>query len=379
MISDAQSKTLDNEALFRSVITDLYEAVLFSSRQDQASEQVEDLNIRRTEKLSSVDDLMKEITHPLKKYFESNPSESFKQANESITKFARKALDQYKERLSLEFLSKEKEIEATNSSYVTKAQKGMESFLFSQPIPIDESATYIKYMSGGYQAVRKVQAQGGISYEIILNTAKIKLLEESLYFSKLYKGLRIPIRQSTSWITKESVVDREKLDTYMLVSAEFAHGTTIAFFRDEESRSEFRFVLSGSGDQAVFAIEYKDEQESVDINSHPALQNYVDSSAVKEALTQLSASIRLLRANPVKISALTLDGDDILTTQIFRRLSDRVFEVLGEKMKEGILPFMKKKHVLDDLELDAHKIAERLKFLEFYDQEIQKQVLSSAH
>ncbi len=377
MIPDAQSKTLDNEALFRSVITDLYEAVLFSNRQDQSTKQIDELNSRRTEKLADVDELQKDITHPLKKYFEENPSESFKQASESISKFVRKALDQYKDRLSAEFLAREGEIESTNLSYVTKAQKGIESFLFSQPIPIDESATYVKYVSGGYQAVRKVQCQGDIEYDIILNTAKTDLLEDPLYFSGLYKGLRIPIRQSTSWITKETVVDREKVDSYLLVSAEFAHGTTIAVFRDDENRSEFRFVLSGAGDQAVFAIEYKDEQENVDINSHPALQNYVDSSAVREALTKLAASIKLLRANPVKISSLLLDGEDILTAQNFRKLSDRVFSILGDRIREGIEPFMHKKHVLEDLELDGQKVSDRLKFLGFYDSEVQKAMTSA--
>lgn len=376
MISDAQSKTLDNEALFRSVITDLYEAVLFSSRQDQSSSQIEELNSSRTEKFADVDELIKEVTQPLKKYFESNPSESFKQASDSIGKFVRKALEQYKEKLGIEFLARENEIESTNLSYVTKAQKGIESFLFSQPIPINESATYIKYVSGGYQAVRKVQCQGKVNYDIILNTAKIDLLEEPLYFSRLYKGLRIPIRQSTSWITKETVVDREKLDSYLLTSAEFAHGTTIAVFQDDENRSEFRFVLSGNGDHAVFALEYKDEQDSVDINSHPALQNYVDSSAVKEALLKLSSSIRLLRTNPVKISSLTVDGEDILTAQNFSKLSDRAFKLLSERIREGIEPFMKKKHVLEDLELDREKIAERLQFLNFYDPEIEKAITS---
>ncbi|HKJ96543.1 MAG TPA: hypothetical protein VJ944_02230 [Thermoplasmataceae archaeon] len=376
MIPDTQTRTEDNASLFRGVITDLYEAVLFSSRQDLSSKQMDELNTKHSEKIADVDELLRNITKPLRKYFEANPSEPFKQTNEAITKFARTALEQYKEKINAEFRSKEDEIASTNTSYVTKALKGAETFLFDSPVPIEESAMYIRYVSGGYKAVRKVQCQGNIQYEIILNTAETELLEGPLYFSGLYKGMRIPIRQSSSWITKETVIDREKLDSYLLVNAEFAHGTMIAVFRDEESRSDVRFVLSGSGQQAVFAIEYKDEHETVDINSHPALQNYVDGKAIKTSLTLLSNSIRSLRSNPVRLSALTVDGEDILTSQNFGKLSERVFELLGDRIKDGMKTFTADQERMYALELDNQKVADRLKFLGFYNGEIEN-ILSS--
>ncbi len=378
MISDTQSKTIDNASLFRSVVTDLYEAVMFSNRQEMASRQVDELNTKQTERLADVDELQRQIGKLLRHYFEVNLSESFKQTSEAITKFSKTALDQYKERLNQEYRLKEEEIESANASYITKALKGAESFLFSDPLPVNESSTYIKFVAGGYQAVRKVQAEGSVTYDIILNTSRIELLDEELFFSQLSKGLHVPIRQSTSWITKETVVDREKLDSYMLVNAEYAHGTLIALFRDDENRSEFRFVLSGTEKQPVLSIEYKDEQESVDIYAHPALQNYVDSHAVNEALIKLLNSIKLLRTSPVKLSILSVDEEDILTSQNFRRLSDRVLEILGNRIREGIEPFMKKREVMSELELNEQKIVERLKFLHFFDEEIEKTVAASA-
>lgn len=372
MIPDTQARMEDNASLFRGVVTDLYEAVLFSSRQEQSSILTDELNTKQSEKIADVDELLKSISKSLRSYFEANPSEPFKQTNEAIVKFARTALDQYKEKINADFRAREDEIASTNTSYVTKALKGAESFLFENPIPIDESAVYLRYISGGYKAVRKVQCQGGIEYEIILNTAETELLEGPLHFSGLYKGLRIPIRQSSSWITKETVIDREKLDSYLLVNAEFAHGTMIAVFRDEESRSEVRFVLSGVGKQVVFAIEYKDEHETVDINSHPALQNYVDGNAIKSALLTLSNTIKSLRSNPVKLSALTINGEDILTSQNFARLAEKVFELLGPRIREGLATFIADDERMIALELDNQKVSDRLKFLGFYDDEIKR-------
>lgn len=371
MIPDTQTRTEDNAALFRGVITDLYEAVLFSSRQELSSKQMDELNLKLSEKLSDVDELFRNITKPLRKYSENNPSDPFKQTNDAITKFSRTALDQYKEKINAEFRSKEEEITSTNASYITKALKGAETFLFDNPIPIEESAMYIRYISGGYKAVRKVQCQGEIQYEIILNTAESELLEGPLYFSGLYKGMRIPIRQSSSWITKETVIDREKLDSYLLVNAEFAHGTMIAVFRDEESRSEVRFVLSGAGQQAVFAIEYRDEHETVDINSHPALQNYVDGKAIRNSLSLLSNSIKSLRSNPVRLSALTVDGEDLLTAQNFSILAGRVLETLRDRIIDGVKTFVGDQERMYALELDNQKIWDRLKFLGFHDDEIE--------
>lgn len=370
MIPDAQTRTGDNAALFRGVITDLYEAVLFSSRQDLSAKQMEELNARLGEKIADVDELFRSITRPMKQYLENNPSEAFKQTSEAITKFSRTALDQYKEKVNAEFRGKEEEIATIATSYTTKALKGAETFLFDNPVPIEESAMYIRYVSGGYKAVRKVQCQGEIQYEIILNTAQSELLEGPLYFSRLYKGMRLPIRQSASWITKETVIDREKLDSYLLVNAEFAHGTMIAVFRDEESRSEFRFVLSGTGQHAIFAIEYKDEHETVDINSHPALQNYVDGKVIRHALSSLSNAIVSLRANPVRLSELTVDGEDILTNQNFSRLAERVFEVLNERIRDGMKAFISDQESMYELELDNPKVSDRLRFLNFYDDEI---------
>lgn len=376
MIPDTQTKAEDNASLFRGVITDLYEAVLFSSRQEQSAALTDELNTKNLEKLADVDNLLKSISKPLRSYFEANPSESFKQTNEAIVKFARTALEQYKEKINAEFRSKEEEIASTNTSYVTKALKGAETFLFENPIPIDESAMYIRYVSGGYKAIRKVQCHGGIEYEIILNTAETDLLEGPLYFSGLYKGMRIPIRQSSSWITKETVIDREKLDSYLLVNAEFAHGTMIAVFRDDESRSEVRFVLSGTGKQAVFAIEYKDEHDTVDINSHPALQNYVDGNAIRTSLSTLSENIKSLRSNPVRLSALTINGEDILTGQSFDKLAEKVFELLGPRIREGLSLIIADEEVMNTLELDNQKVADRLKFLGFYDDDIEKTLSS---
>lgn len=371
MIPDTQTRTEDNAALFRSVITDLYEAVLFSDRQDMSSRQMDELNSRHSERLADVDELFRSIVKPLRSHFDANPSEAFKQTSEAVSKFARKALDQYKEKINSEFRTKEEEIASTNSSYVTKALKGAETFLFSDPLPIDESAVYVKYISGGYKAVRKVLCQGDTQFEIILNTAETELLEGPLHFSGLSKGIRIPIRQSSSWITKDTVVDREKLDGYVLLNAELAHGTMIAVFSDEESRSEVRFVLSGVGPQAVFAIEYKDEHESVDINSHPALQNFVDGKAIRNALSILSSTIKSLRSNMVRLSMLTISDEDILTGQNFRKLSEKVFELLGERIKEGLKIFMEDQEQLYELELDNQKVADRLKFLGFLDSDME--------
>lgn len=379
MISDTQSKTPDNASLFRCVISDLYDAVMFTNRHEMTSTQIDELNNRRAERLSDVDELLREINRLLKHYFESNLSESFKQTSEAVTKFTKTALDQYKEKVNQEFTAREEEIEANKESYLTKALKGMESFLFADPIPIEESSTYIKFVAGGYQAVRKVQCQGRIKYDIILNTSRIEFLSEELYFSQLYKGVHVPIRQSTSWITKETVVDKEKLDSYMLVNAEYAHGTLITLFRDFESRSEFRFVLSGSEKQPVLSIEYKDEQESVDVFSHPALQNYVESPALLDALMKLLSSIKLLRTSPVKLSTLTIEEEDILTNQNFRKLSDLVFQILGNRIRDGIEPFMRKKEAMVELELDEQKITERLKFLNFYDEQVERTVMASGN
>lgn len=372
MIPDTQTRTEDNAALFRSVISDLYEAVLFSNRQDLSSKQVDELNTKHSDKLADVDDLFRSVNKPLRNYFESNPSESFKQTSDAITKFVRKALDQYKEKINAEFRTREEEIVSTNMSYVTKALKGAESFLFTDPIPVEESAVHVKYISGGYKAVRRVQCQGDIQYEIILNTAETELLEGPLHFSGLSKGVRIPIRQSSSWITKETVVDREKLDSYLLVNAELAHGTMIAVFRDEESRSDVRFVLSGTGPQAVFALEYKDEHEAVDINSHPALQNYVEKKAIRDALIMLSNTMKSLRTNAVRLSTLTISGEDVLTGQSFRKLAERVYEILGKRVREGLKVFLEDQDAMYDLELDNQKVSDRLKFLNFYDEKTEK-------
>lgn len=372
MIPDTQTRTEDNATLFRVAISDLYEAVLFSSRQDLSSKQMDELNTKHSEKLADVDELLRSINRPLRNYFDSNPSESFKQASDAISKFARKALEQYKEKINGEFRSREEEIASTNMSYVTKALKGAETFLFTDPIPVEESAVYVKYLSGGYKAVRRVQCQGGIQYEIILNTAETELLEGPLYFSGLLKGVKIPIRQSSSWITKETVVDREKLDSYLLVNAELAHGTMIAVFRDDESRSEVRFVLSGTGPQAVFAIEYRDEHESVDINSHPALQNFVDGKAIRNSLIILSNTMKSLRANVVRLSMLSISEEDILTGQNFRKLAEKVFELIGDRIKEGMRAFLEDQEAMNELELDNQKVSDRLKFLNFYDEETEK-------
>lgn len=376
MIPDTQTRTEDNAALFKSVISDLYEAVLFSNRQDMSSKQMDELNTKHSDKLSDVDELFRSINKPLRSYFDSNPSESFKQTSDAITKFVRKALDQYKEKINVEFRAKEEEIASTNMSYVTKALKGAETFLFTDPIPVDESAVYVKYISGGYKAVRRVQCLGDIHYEIILNTAETELLEGPLHFSGLAKGLRIPIRQSSSWITKETVIDREKLDSYLLVNAELAHGTMIAVFRDDESRSEVRFVLSGSGPQSVFAVEYRDEHETVDINSHPALQNYVDRKSIRNSLITLSNTIKSLRSNVVRLSMLTIQEEDILTGQNFKKLSDKAFELLGDRIREGMKVVIEDQKVMNELELDNPKVADRLKFLGFFDEDMDKMLSS---
>ena len=212
----------------------------------------------------------------------------------------------------------------------------MQAFLSNDPLDILDYSIGIKWVNGAYEGIARYSCQNGIEYDFTLNIRDFEMLKESLKFSTLEKGLKIPVRSASTWIGKEPQLDYEKLDRYNLVSTTINKGNLFVVFQDFEKSSSFTFVMSRGTENSFLSVEYKDENGSMDITSQPAMNNTLEIERIEDPLDRIYGTLLELEQNRLKLSKLSVNGNDILSGPSYLEFGRIVFGLMKENFKEYI-------------------------------------------
>ncbi len=299
----------------------------------------DEVNTKLKLDLNTAEDLKSYVQDLVKMGNEKFGQELFKETGSKLTEFSTAAIEQLKSKISTASSQKAIDIEGLIASERTKFMKDVEAYLASLKHPIIQRNITVKWVDGSYEAKAhysvsiKVSTQNGqekkrfhrnkdesqvaesltFDYEFLLKANDLDLFKETLYFSNFEKGMKIPVRHAKSWITKEAVIDNEKIDRYLLSSAELSGSNLIAEFSEKDKDSKFKLVYHTAESENFLSVEYSDRSGAVDILSQPVLTQNLETEKLKEIMSTILDSTSELVGHRSKLISLAINSTDVIS------------------------------------------------------------------
>lgn len=326
----------DSSRLLRQVLTELVDAVLNSDRAADCNLELVDLINRKNDSIKRERRIADDVALALDSYMKEENIDLFKTYRDSILDFTRATLQAFEEKLipllDRDIDSKQQEM----NSYRGKSVKAIEAFLSREPLPLLEWEIRLRYVDGGYEVRYICTSQKDLQYEFLLNSSEVEFLRTKLEAETLVKGIRLPARMGKTWVSKDPVIDFEKLDHYFLSAATLSSTNLVIYFASDEVNSSYMFHSSVSEDSSFLEIEYKDQMQTVNITSQPAMNSALNRDALTSLLSQIRVALLYLRDHKLRLSKLTLRDIDIISTMKVPDFFLTVLEILAPVISQEI-------------------------------------------
>lgn len=326
----------DSSRLLRQVLTELVDAVLNSDRAADCNLELVDLINRKNDSIKRERRIADDVALALDSYMKEENIDLFKSYRDSILDFTRATLQAFEEKLipllDRDIDSKQQEM----NSYRGKSVKAIEAFLSREPLPLLEWEIRLRYVDGGYEVRYICTSQKDLQYEFLLNSSEVEFLRTKLEAETLVKGIKLPARMGKTWVSKDPVIDFEKLDHYFLSAATLSSTNLVIYFASDEVNSSYMFHSSVSEDSSFLEIEYKDQMQTVNITSQPAMNSALNRDALTSLLSQIRVALLYLRDHKLRLSKLTLRDIDIISTMKVPDFFLTVLEILAPVISQEI-------------------------------------------
>lgn len=327
--------------MIKNLLTNPVQAVIsMNSNKDLISRAESSRNDVKS-KMSLVESLPGELSKFMKSLIQPGTIPLADEMIDKIYKFAEAAVSQYKVGIGDSLTKEVSEIESSYSKERDKAIGAVDSYLQGLTIPPDSRKIVLKLSSGAYDSrgsykiTRKFEKpivrRGFISkttdvltetvdlsYEFSLRTGDVDIFKSVVYFSSISKGFKLPVRSATSWVSKEAVIDYEKLDKYLLTEGELSGNTLTLSFTSDQGDHTVKLSYSFYEDNPILGIQFNDGTQAVDILTQPALANVVDTATLSQIMSTFYRTVSELGNHRQKLTKLVVNDLDVLSTLDFQ-------------------------------------------------------------
>ncbi len=327
--------------MIKNLLTNPVQAVIsMNSNKDLISRAESSRNDVKS-KMSLVESLPGELSKFMKSLIQPGTIPLADEMIDKIYKFAEAAVSQYKVGIGDSLTKEVSEIESSYSKERDKAIGAVDSYLQGLTIPPDSRKIGLKLSSGAYDSrgsykiTRKFEKpivrRGFISkttdvltetvdlsYEFSLRTGDVDIFKSVVYFSSISKGFKLPVRSATSWVSKEAVIDYEKLDKYLLTEGELSGNTLTLSFTSDQGDHTVKLSYSFYEDNPILGIQFNDGTQAVDILTQPALANVVDTATLSQIMSTFYRTVSELGNHRQKLTKLVVNDLDVLSTLDFQ-------------------------------------------------------------
>jgi hypothetical protein len=352
---------MEASASLKQTVTHLFDAVRFSNHAkelDQAATKAEEnLEVE----LSRLDSHVEEFTNQLDS-MKNGAQDAVVELCSQVEEFLETAKHQATEKLQNRTKEQVEEFRGSSASERDKALKSLEAYLASDPLPLIENVVQIRLTEGAYEARSKYECEGGMKYDFRLATQNSTFFNKEFFLSQLGYELKIPVRLSRTLLKKASVPGFERLDQYVLESAETSGGRVRATFHKEGNDARIKVVTSGSDPSGFVGIDYTDQTQQVNVMTDPSLSAHVDVDLVKRAMGELATGFGELSQKRVALLSLSLGNGEALENIDCQKVLQFVLKSMGPAYQVTVRKIVHGTFDGDsDLSLDL--IRERLKVL----------------
>jgi hypothetical protein len=352
---------MEASASLKQTVTHLFDAVRFSNHANEldlaATKAEDDLEVE----LSRLDSHIEELTNLLES-MKDGAQGAVVELCRQVEEFLETAKHQATEKLQNRTKEQVMEFRGSSASERDKALKSLEAYLASDPLPVIDNVVQIRLTEGTYEARSKYECEGGMKYDFRLATQNSALFNKEFFISQLGFELRIPVRLSRTLLKKGSVPGFERLDQYVLESAETSGGRVRASFHKEGNDARIKVVTSGPDPSGFVGIEYTDQTQQVNVMTDPSLSSHVDAELVKRAMGELASGFGELSQKRIALLSLSLGNGEALEKIDCQKVLQFVLMSMGPAYQVVVRKIVHGTYDGDsDLSLDL--IRERLKVL----------------
>ena len=352
---------MDASASLKQTVTHLFDAVRFSNHakelDEAATKAEEDLEVELSRLESHIEELTN-LLESMKNGAQGAVVELCRQVEEFLTTAKLQATEKLQSRAK-ELAQENREASAGEKD---KALKSLEAYLSSDPLPVVENVVQIRLGEGTYEARSRYECEGGLKYDFRLATHNSCLFNNEFFLSQLDYDLKIPVRLSRTLLKKASTPGFERLDQYVLESAETSGGRIRATFHKEGNGAKIKIVTSGSDNNGFVGIEYTDQTQQVNVMTDPSLSAHVDVETIRRAMAELSTGFVELSQKKVALLNLSLGNGEQLANVDCQKVLQFVLKHMGpaynaalRKIARGVAE--------DETDLTLDFVKERLKVL----------------
>ncbi|HEV2138008.1 MAG TPA: hypothetical protein VGR53_04140 [Nitrososphaerales archaeon] len=326
---------MEAAASLKQTLTHLFDAVRFAEHARQLEESARSTEGDLETSLSKLEARTEELTNLLASMKEESES-VLKELSKQLEGFLVTAKDQAKSKLQRKAIQELEDDRSIASSERDKALKSLEAYFASDPLPVIENIAQVRLSEELYEGRSRCECEGGIKYDFRLAAQNSKLFHQPLTLSDLGHEIKVPVRFSKALLGKTRVPGFERLDQYVLSSAESSGGRLRATFNKSGNGSKMKVITSGDKDDGFVGLEYSDQVQSVNVMNDPSLVAYVDLEALKKAAAELVGELTDLSKRKVALLRFSLNEEAALDDINYREILQTVLTVMGPTYKESV-------------------------------------------
>jgi hypothetical protein len=312
----------------REVLTNLVDAVRYAQHANETEAKKRKVEEDAAAQIQKIDGFVVRLSTELDDLVSELGSGNVEGLTGKVSKFVQVAMEQTKFSISHEAERKAEELSAAASLERTRALKSLEAFLASTPLPVIESVVSVKLVDSVYVSKCRYHCEGNIDYEFSLGTQNSRLFQQQFRLAELTGQLKVPVRLGKTWSRREPIPHFERLDRYILTSAELTDRNLMIELEAPDGGSRFRIVHSKGTTQDFSSIEFSEERGTVNVLEDPGLNIHVDFKAIKSTIDEISAELASLEKNRITLARLLADGDDVLEELAVFRFLQNVLETM---------------------------------------------------
>ena len=338
-----QSEQLGARGSLRQSFSSLIDSMRFAYGKDGLEKQVQELQNRTARGGAELDLLNQKLLDTIVSAGSDVDPQNLLDLASQIGGFAKMAIEQTKEKMVKKASADLSDEQARFSSEETKLRKSLEAFLVSSPFQVMDKVVNVKLVDGAYEARASYTCAENVRYEYSYDTKASKVLGKEFRLSTFEKDFKVAVSLGKNWLRRDQVPDLERVDQYVLASAEASESHLIAIFRHQEKNSNLKIVCSKVDSHSSLSVEYSDDQKTVDITGTPSLNKFLDAEPVESTMERLWLAIIELDPFRAQLTKLVSDGRDVLErleafdflAKSWRVISSRILEELKKSGGKG--------------------------------------------
>jgi uncharacterized protein YeeX (DUF496 family) len=324
---------MEASASLKQTLTHLFDAVRFADHARQLEESASTAEGDLETALSKLEARTEEINNLLASMKEDSES-VLKDFSKQLEGFLTTAKDQAKGKLQKKAKEELEDYRSITASEKDKALKSLEAYFASDPLPIIENVIQVRLLEGIYEARSRCECEGGIKYDFRLAAQNSKLFHQPLSLSELGYEVKVPVRFSRALLSKSRVPGFERLDQYILASAESSGERLRAGFEKSGNGSKMKVITSGHKNDGFVGLEYSDQVQSVNVMNDPSLVGYVDLEVIKKAAAEIVTELAELSKKKMALLRFSLKVEEVLDDVDYREVLQNVMSVMGPAYRE---------------------------------------------